>query len=94
MDWPTFLLMTAFNATVCLLLPRAVTLDWKRFYRHMRPSELWKSSKSCPRSSNPSPSSQTESEDRPLGSFAQTSSSSETECRNVFSEIALEAERS
>lgn len=93
MDWLTFLLMTAFNATVCLLLPRAVTLDWKRLYRHLRPFELWKSPKSCIRSSNRSPANRSEIEARPLSSLSKTSSGSEAACRKVFSEVAFEAKR-
>lgn len=28
MFWLEFALMTAFNATICILLPRLITLDW------------------------------------------------------------------
>lgn len=32
MSWLNFLLMTLFNATVCILLPKVVTLDWSQVW--------------------------------------------------------------
>lgn len=49
MAWLEFALMTAFNATICLLLPRLITLDWGKLAQ-----SVLKQEKSLPSSQLPS----------------------------------------
>ncbi|MGC9505080.1 hypothetical protein [Baaleninema sp.] len=39
-SWWGFLLLTLFNAAVCLLLPRLVTLDRDRLLRRLKPETV------------------------------------------------------
>lgn len=39
MSWLEFALITAFNATICILLPRLITLDWGKLAQSVLKTE-------------------------------------------------------
>ncbi|MFB6277606.1 MAG: hypothetical protein ABEI32_15830 [Halothece sp.] len=62
MSWLEFALMTAFNATICILLPRLITLDWGKLAQ----SVLKKENSVPPQPSQVSRSESRRNESQPL----------------------------